>query len=154
VFNDNIEIMATAIVTEKDLRMFAMDRPELNTLVDSVRFGPEEIEQAMIRVVDRFNILAPPSSGYSVENFPSSSLLTLGVWGWLLRGAAIGEASNNFSYSVAGVQVNDRDKAEIFMNLGKLLWDEFIDTATQVKLMQSINKTYGNKPSEYRHRFF
>lgn len=146
--------MASAIVTEKDLRMFAMDRPELNTLVDSVRFGPEEIERAQIMVVDRFNILPPPSSFYSVESFPSASLLILGVWGWLLRGAAIGESSNNFSYSVAGVQINDRDKAEVFANLGKMFWEEFIETATNIKLTQSINKVYGNTPSEYRHRFF
>lgn len=146
--------MATSVVTETELRLFAMDRPELNTLVDSVRFSPEAIEKAQIMVVDKWNITLPPSSTYTVETFPSPSLMMLGTWGWLLRGAAIGEASNNFQYSVAGVQINDRDKAEIFMNIGKELWQEFTETAAQIKLTQSINKVYGTKSSEYKYRFF
>jgi hypothetical protein len=146
--------MANSVVTETDLRMWAMDRPELNTLVDSVRFSPEAIEKAQIMAVDKFNITMPPSSTYSVETFPSMSLLMLGTWGWLLRGAAIGEASNNFQYSVAGVQINDRDKAEVFTSLGNAMWQEFVETAGQVKLTQSINKIYGVKSSEYRNRFF
>lgn len=131
-----------------------MDRPEINTLVDSVRFGPGEIEQAQIRVVDRFNILPPPSSFYTVETFPSSALLCLGVWGWLLRGAAIGEASNDFSYSVAGVSINDRNKAEIFTTLGEKFWAEFLEMSKEIKVTQSVNKVFGTKHSEYRHRFF
>lgn len=146
--------MASAIVSERELRMFAMDKPELNTLVDSVRFSPEDIEQAQLFVVDRFNLLPPPSLNYTVETFPSRSLMTLGVWGWLLRGAAIGEASNNLSYSADGVQVNDRDKAEIFTNLGNAMWAEFMEAAKEIKLAASVNRVYGSVPSEYKYRFF
>lgn len=146
--------MAQAIITEEELRMFAKDTPELNTLVDSVRFTPKDIERAIVSVVDRFNILTPPSGMYTVESFPSRALLTLGVWGWLLRGASIGEASNNFSYSAEGVAVNDRDKAEIFLNLGNSFWQEFIEAAKAMKLTQSINRCYGNKNSEYLRRYF
>ena len=56
VFSVNIQYMASAIVSERELRMFAMDKPELNTLVDSVRFSPEDIEQAQLFVVDRFKL--------------------------------------------------------------------------------------------------
>lgn len=146
--------MAQAIITEDELRMFAKDTPELNTLVDSVRFTPKDIERALVSVVDRFNILTPPSGTYSVENFPSRALLTLGVWGWLLRGAAIGEASNNFSYSAEGVSVNDRDKAELFTSLGNTYWQEFIEASKAMKLTQSINRVYGRKSSEYGNRYF
>lgn len=146
--------MALSILTEKELRLFATDRPESNTLIDQVKFSPEDIEQAMIHVVDRFNILPPPSSMYSVETFPSRSLLCLGVWGWLLRGAAIGEAANNLTYSAGGVQINDRDKADIFTALGEKMWAEFLDSAKAIKLAQSINRAYGHHNSEYRYRFF
>jgi hypothetical protein len=142
--------MAQTIITEKELRMWSMDRPELNTLVDNVRFSPEDIEEACINVVDIFNIMPPPNNhGYTVSTFPSRALLALGVWGWLLRGAAIGEASNNMTYSADGVQVNDRDKAEAFTSLGNSLWAEFRELAQGIKLTQSINKVYGIKPSEY-----
>lgn len=146
--------MANSVITDFELRMFAGDRPELNTLVDGMRFTPEQVESAMISVVDRFNIIPPPSSRYTVETFPSRSLLTLGVWGWLLKGAAIGEASNNFSYAAAGVQINDRDKAQVFAELGRLYWDEFLELSKDIKITQSINKAYGNIPSEYQYRFF
>lgn len=146
--------MALSVITEKELRFFAMDRPESNTLIDQVKFSPEDIEQAMINVVDRFNILPPPSSMYKVETFPSRALLCLGVWGWLLRGAAVGEAINNLAYSAGGVQVNDRDKAEIFTSLGEKFWQEFLETAKSIKLAQSINKVYGTRYSEYSYRFF
>lgn len=142
--------MAQSVITEKELRMWAMDRPELNTLVENVRFSPEDIEQATINVVDFFNIMQPPTKhAYSVESFPSRALLALGVWGWLLRGAAIGEASNNLTYSTAGVQINDRDKAEIFTSIGTTMWNEFKELAQGLKLTQSINRAYGVHHSEY-----
>lgn len=146
--------MAQTIITEKELRIWSMDRPELNTLVDGVRFGPEEIEQACLNVVDFFNITNPPTThAYTVDNFPSRALLALGVWGWLLRGAAIGEASNHITYAANGVQVNDRDKAELFTSLGTALWAEFKETAQNIKLAQSINRVYGGYSSEYLTRF-
>jgi len=142
--------MANSIITEKELRIWSMDRPELNTLVDGVKFTPEDIEQACINVVDYFNLIPPPNKhAYTVENFPSRALMALGVWGWLLRGAAIGDAINNLTYSAAGVQVNDRDKAEIYTNLGTAMWQEFKELATQMKLVQSVNKAYGIASSEY-----
>ena len=142
--------MAQTVITERELRMWSMDRPELNTLVDNIRFTPEDIEQACYNVVDYFNILPPPNNAaYTVETFPSRALLAIGVWGWLLRGAAIGEASNAMAYSADGVQVNDRDKAEVFTALGSQLWAEFKELASGIKLTQSLNKVYGVKKSEY-----
>jgi hypothetical protein len=142
--------MAQSIITEKEIRIWMMDKPELNTLVEGVRWRPEDIEQATINVVDYFNILPPPNKhSYTVESFPSRSLLALGVCGWLLRGAAIGEASNNLTYNAAGVQINDRDKAEIFTSIGGQLWAEFKELSQSMKLAQSINKVYGGKNSEY-----
>lgn len=146
--------MAQTVITEDDLRLFAFDRPELNTLVDGVRFSSEAIERAMVTVVDRFNLLPPPVSNYTIETFPSRSLLLLGTWGFLLRGAAIGEASNNLSYAAGGVQINDRDKAEIFTHLGTQFWQEFLETAKEMKITQSIHQAFGYIPSEYAWRYY
>lgn len=142
--------MAKSIITDRELRLWSMDRPELNTLVENVRFSPEDIEQAIINVVDFFNILPPPTSHcYTTSNFPSRALLAMGVWGWLLRGAAIGEASNNLTYNAAGVQLNDRDKAQAFSEIGNSMWAEFKELAQAIKLTQSINRVYGINHSEY-----
>lgn len=147
--------MAASIITEKDLRSFAMDLPETNTLIDKVRWSSEQIEQASINAVDYFNSKPPPTSAaYSVETFPYRYLLLMGTWAILLKGAAIGEASNNLEYSAAGVQINDRNKAEIFLTLGNMYWKEFTEGVEGIKLTQSLNKVYGPIYSEYRWRSF
>lgn len=145
--------MATSPITEKELRIFAMDRPELNTLVDGVKFGPEEIEQAQIHVVDYFNLLPPPLSGiYTVEDFPSRVLMLIGVWGHLLRGAAIGETQNELEYNADGVQINDRSHGKAFAELGNAYWQEFVELSKQTKMVRNIHNAFGSKGSEWRFR--
>jgi hypothetical protein len=145
--------MATPLITEKELRIFAMDRPEFNTLVDGVKFGPEEIEQAQIHVVDYFNLLPPPLSEiFTVENFPSRILMLIGVWGHLLRGASIGETQNELEYSADGVQINDRSHGKAFAELGNQYWQEFIELAKQTKTVRNIHGAFGSHGSEWRYR--
>lgn len=147
--------MATPIISEKELRIFAMDKPELNTLVDGVKFGPEEIEQAQLYVVDYYNMLPPPiDTVFSIEDFPSRALMLLGVWGHLLRGASIGETQNELEYSADGIAVNDRSHGQAFMNLGNTFWQEFLDIAKQIKITRNIARAFGSVGSEYRRRAF
>lgn len=144
--------MATAKLTAKQLRLWAQDRPELNTLVDGIKFDDEQIDFAMKLTVDSWNTMPPPIGEYTIENFPHISLMLLGTWAWLLRGAAIGEAQNHLSYSAEGVSIDDRDKAAVFTQLGKDFWEEFKDTAKQIKIAQNIADAYGYKGSEFRYR--
>ena len=145
--------MAQAIVTSEEIRMFLLDRAELNPLLLGIRFTPEMIEQAIINTVDYFNLMNPPTLNmYTVENFPYRSLLLLGASGYLLRSAAINEASNQLSYASDGVQINDKDKAQIFLTLGNSLWDEFKQLATNIKINVNVAQVYGVKHSEYIYR--
>jgi hypothetical protein len=145
--------MAQSIITPEEIRMFLLDRAELNPLLLGIRFTSEMIEQAIVNTVDYFNLLNPPTMNmYTVENFPYRSLLLLGGAGYLLRSAAINEASNQLSYSSDGVQVNDKDKAQIFLSLGNSLWDEFKQMATNIKININVAQVYGVKHSEYIYR--
>jgi len=146
--------MAIPVITEKELRIWSMDKPELNSLIDGVKFSPEDIEQAQIYTVDYYNMMPPPITMYSVETFPFRALMLLGVWGHLLRGAAIGEAQNELVYSADGVQVEDRSHAKIFADLGNAYWGEFTQLAKEIKVSQNIHKVFGVTPSEYRRRAF
>ncbi len=147
--------MSTPIITERELRLFAKDFKDSNDLLGAVRFSPEEIEQAVINVIDYFNILPPPTGiTYAQEAFPSKALLAKGVWGWLLMGASIHQASNELEYAADGVTINDDNKAQIFTAIGQKFWDEFVTLAKDIKLTQNINQVYGTKNSEYRYRFF
>ena len=145
--------MATPIISEREIRIFMMDKPELNPLLQGVRFSSEDIDQAIINVVDYYNVMIPQTGrNYTVENFPSRWLLLTGVSGHLLRGASINEASNQLTYSVEGVQVNDKDKAQIFAELGTALWNEFKQMAKDLKIAENVNQLYGCLGSEYLRR--
>jgi hypothetical protein len=145
--------MATPILTSEEVRLFMQDREELNTLLLGIRFSPEMIEQAMINTVDYYNLMNPPTGVmYSLETFPYRSLLLLGTAAYLLRSGAINEAANQLSYSADGVQVNDKDKAQIFMSLAQAMQQEFKELGQQIKLNQNIAQVYGVKHSEYIYR--
>jgi hypothetical protein len=145
--------MATPILTPEEVRLFIQDRSELNTLILGVRFSPEMIEQAMINTVDYYNLMNPPTGVmYTLENFPYRSLLLLGTASYLLRSGAINEAANSLSYAADGIQVNDKDKAQIFSSLADDLKRDFKELGQQIKMNQNISQIYGVKHSEYIYR--
>lgn len=140
----------TPKITEQQIRVYLMDKPELNTLLRGVKFNSQEIEEAIINVIDTFNMMAPPTGFYySVESFPFRSLLLTGVTGHLLRGAAVNEAINQLDYSADGVTVQDKNKAGLFTELGNNFWTEFKAMASQVKLNQNVSAAFGSSGSEY-----
>ncbi len=142
--------MAATRITVTDVRRFLLDKPEANTLIDGVRWTDEDIDKAVLDVIDAYNCLPPPVGFVaSVEQFPFRYLLLLGVSGHLLRGAAVSEASNQLSYSAEGVQVADRDRAQIFTELGNGFWREFLEMTKSIKVSQNVNQLLGGKGSEY-----
>ena len=130
-----------------------MDKPELNPLLGGVRWTDEDIDKAGINTIDYFNS-SPPYTGnsYTVETFPFRYLLLTGIAGLLLRGSSINEASNQFNYSVDGVQIQDKDKAGIFMQLGNEFWNEFKEHCKLLKLNQAAAQIYGTVGSEFAWR--
>jgi hypothetical protein len=145
--------MSSPILTSEEVRLFLQDREELNPLLLGIRFTPEMIEQAMINTVDYYNLMNPPTGVmYTIESFPYRSLLLLGTASYLLRSGAINEAANSLSYAADGIQVNDKDKAQIFMSLAQNLQQDFKELGQQIKMNQNIAQIYGVKHSEYIYR--
>jgi len=140
--------MATAKLTEQDIRLFLMDKKELNPLLRGVRFSSDDIDQAIIRCVDFWNETPPFINPQSPNSFPYRYTLLVGVAGHLLRSASINEASNELQYMADGVTVQDKDKAEIFAKIGGMFWDEFKDKITNLKVAQNISSAFGGCPSE------
>lgn len=144
--------MATARVTEQQIRVFCMDRPEQNSLLRGVRWSPEEIEAAQIMVVSYFNESPPSiSTSYTVESFPFSYAMLTGCAGHLLKSAAINQASNQLTYQLDGVQVADNDKADIFSRMGQQFWDEFKLMVTATKMQRNVADCFGAMGSEWQH---
>lgn len=142
--------MATARITVNDIRRFLLDKPAANTLIDGVKWNDEDIDKACLDVIDAYNTIPPPIGFVScVEQFPLRYLLLIGVSGHLLRGAAVSEAINQLDYSAEGVSVSDRNKAQLFTELGNGFWKEFLDMSKQIKISQNVNALLGSIGSEY-----
>ena len=145
--------MSTPILTNEEVRLFMQDREELNPLILGIRFTPEMIEQAMINTVDYYNLMNPPTGVmFTIENFPYRSLLLLGTAAYLLRSGAINEAANQLTYAADGIQVNDKDKAQVFMSMAQNMQQDFKELGQQIKMNQNIAQIYGVKHSEYIYR--
>ena len=140
--------MAATKLTEQDIRVFMMDRKELNPLLRGVRWDTTDIDQAIQRVVDFYNETPPFVGGYTPASFPHRYMLLIGVAGHLLRSASINEASNQLEYSADGVSVQDKNKAEIFQRIGNAYWEEFKDKAQQFKITVNISNAFGSNGSE------
>lgn len=145
--------MATAVITEDEIRSFMMDKPELNPLISGVKWDSKDIDRAIVTAIDYYNN-SPPfiGRGYTVENFPYRYALLIGVTGLLLRGAAVNQAINQLDYAVDGVHVNDYDKAQLFMSLGNAFWEEYKQMVTSIKIGTNISNAFGRVGSEYKYR--
>jgi len=142
-----------ARITEKDIREFMLDKPEINPLLRGVRWTSEDIASAIENAIDEANCIPPmlPELQYTEDNFPYKAILKQGVAGSLLRSAAINQASNQISYSADGIQVNDFDKADIFAKLGNDYWQGFQARVADLKLQANAACAFGTSVSEYHY---
>ena len=140
--------MAIPSLTEQQIRIFLMDKKELNPLLRGVRWSTEDINEAINRVVDYYNETPPFINSYNANNFPHRYSLLLGVSGHLLKSASINEASNQLEYSADGVTVQDKNKADIFSRLGSAMWEEFKEKVINLKVAQNISQAFGDVNSE------
>lgn len=140
--------MAASKLTEQDIRLFLMDKKELNPLLRGVRWSAEDIDQAIQRCVDYYNETPPFVDAQIPSSFPYRYTLLMGVSGHLLRSASINEANNQLTYTADGVTIQDKDKAELFGKLGSMLWDEFKGKVTDIKVSINIGLAYGSSASE------
>ena len=140
--------MAATKLTEQDIRIFLMDKKELNPLLRGVRWSTEDIDQAISRCVDYYNETPPILDSFIPANFPFRYILLMGVSGHLLKSASINEANNQLNYSADGVTVQDKDKAEIFAKLGSIMWDEFKTKVLDRKIALNLSQAFDLIPSE------
>jgi len=140
--------MATTKISSQDIRIYTMDKAELNTLLRGVRWSSEEIDSAIVMTISYYNESPPLIDSYSAETFPYRYALLMGVTGYLLKSAAINEASNNLTYNIDGVTVNDKDKSDIFLRMGQQYWEEYKGMVQNFKVTKNIGAAFGGVSSE------
>ena len=145
--------MALSRLNPTDVALFISDKADKNPLLQAARFDPEQIDRASIMVVDRFNVTPPISTfmTYSVASFPYLSLLLTGVCGWLLKGEAVNQASNQLSYQLDGIVVDDYNKSQVFAELGDAFWKEFTAATQDIKITKNLAAAFGTTHSDYNY---
>lgn len=130
-----------------------MDKPELNTLLDGVRWSSEEIGDAMINAVDLYNYSPPVmrTDLQTVESFPYRYILLLLVSSHLLKSAAIQQANNQLAYSADGLSVDDNNKSQIFLGLAQQFSAEAKEAIQQIKVSKNVMLAYGRRGSEFQY---
>ena len=110
--------MATRLEQITELvRAWIRDYPELNRLIEGEESSKRSIATAILDAVEDFN-LSSPLAAVGVDNFPSISLLKIGAAKFLLESLTFLQARNHLTYSDGqGVQVNESDKAPIYLNM-------------------------------------
>ena len=128
------------------------DYPELNRLIDGRETSDREIAFAIVEAIDDFNNTPPLIQRFTVENFPSPSLLIRGAIVNVLESVGLLQTRNQMSYSDGqGVQVSVSDKAPILMNWIQLFVNQY--EQKKFRLKQALNLrgalNGGGVPSEY-----
>jgi len=128
------------------------DYPELNRLVAGQETSDRQIAFAMMEAIDDFNTTPPLIDSFTLENFPSISLLVNGTIIYVLESVGLLQTRNQMNYSDGqGVQVGVNDKTPMLMQWINLFRGQY--EQKKMRLKQAINLkgalNQGGVPSEY-----
>jgi len=134
-----------AYVLPEDVRFFLMDRiADDNFLLEAVEFTDEEVNNAMVLAVDKYNATLPLVNTYTSDNFPYRYEMLLGASAILLKIKAINMMRNNLNYQTSdGVAINDLEKRQEYFQLAQAMDQEFLDRITKIKVSKNAEECYG-----------
>ncbi len=128
------------------------DYPELNRLIEGRETSDREIAFAVVEAIDDFNSTPPLIGSYTVEDFPSISLLIRGTIINVLESVGLLQTRNQMSYSDGqGVSVGISDKTPMLMNWIQLYQSQYEQKKFRLKQAINLNGAINGSgvPSEY-----
>ena len=137
------------VPSPNDIRVFLHDSaPEDNYLLNELEFDLTEIVESAIRCIDHFNNAQPPiPQKFTTITFPNTAILLTGIMGYLYQIAAKHYRRNHLPYSAGGVQVDDKNKASEYEQLGMQMVAEYQQWTKNKKAQfnaQNFNGTFGS----------
>ena len=118
------------------------DYPELNRLLLGEESSNSMISWAVLNTIDDFNTTPPIIGTYTLENFPSASLLLLGTAADLLLSVGQLRTRNTLPSSDGGIQI-DTENAHSFINLAERLNLRYEQKKLRLKKQLNIEAAYG-----------
>jgi hypothetical protein len=134
-----------AYISPEDVRFFLMDRTASeNFLLDDLEFTDEEIGNAMVLAVDKYNSTLPLVNTYTSESFPFRYEMMLGASAILLRSKATNMMRNNLNYNTSdGVAINDLERRKEYLGMAQSFDAEFTDRIQKIKVSKNAEECYG-----------
>lgn len=142
----NLELNALAT----QIRHYLRDFPELNRLISGVESSNRQIVWAIFDALDDFNT-SPPFTYFTLETFPSKSLLVRGAVCTLLESIGLLQTRNHISFSDGGLQVGISDKTPFIQSWLQLFRNSYEEKKMRLKIAYNIETAWGGGlQSEYR----
>ena len=115
------------VPSPNDVRVFLRDNsPEDNYLLSELEFDLTEIVESAIRCIDHFNSAQPPiTQKFDTITFPNPVVLLNGIMGYLYQIAAKHYRRNHLPYSAGGMQIDDKNKANEYEQMGAQMVGEY-----------------------------
>ena len=137
------------MLSVEDIRTYAKDTPEYNVLLEGEYQSVKKlVELAMKLTVGDFNIVAPVT-GYTLEYFPSDTVMLYGVLHHLANGEAERQLRNQVTYNAQGLNAGIDDKFPQYNQLAQYYKGLFDQKLREFKMYINQEKAWGGSFSPY-----
>lgn len=136
-----------------DIRLFLCDYAPNNRLLGTIEWTDPQIENAISYTISAYNECLPHIREYPIDDpdkFPYRNLLLLGVAARLLKSAGLGRIRNRLQFATDGVQIDDQAMADIYLQLGQAMAQEFEAKVMNLKKAENVASCFGHVSSEYQ----
>lgn len=136
-----------------EIRLHLRDSaPGESYLLDHLMFDDAEIALAITRPVMYWNEIPPPlNDNYTTQNFPFRYHWLEGICANLFMMVAEQYRRNQFSYSAAGMQIDDQNKAQVYEQAGQMRWQAYREWVRATKASINLESCYGEVTSTYKY---
>ena len=141
------------------IRAKLRDFPELNRLIEGKETSDREIALALMEAIDDFNTTPPLIETYTLDNFPSPSLLVRGALINIVESVGLLQTRNQMTYSDGqGVQVSVSDKTPMLIQWLTLFMNQYEQKKNRLKkalnLKGALNGTGSSSEYSYLDGYF
>lgn len=138
-----------------EVRLWMRDNdPTDNFLLRELEFDLSEVVESMIDCVREWNTSLPPiRQKYNTCTFPNPSAMRLGVMGRLYQLAAKHYRRAHLPYSAGGVQLDDKNKAPEYEQVGQAMCQQYTQWVKTDKARINRENFTGTSGSPYGRRF-
>ena len=136
------------VINQEDVRLFLVDYPESNDLLDKEEFSSKRIEAAIAFTVDRFNDESPQTL-YLPDNFPFRYILLVGTVIHLLKSEIAFASRNRLPYQDGQFAIDDKAKVDSYRAIISQLEPDFKKSIEDKKVELNANAGWSSISSPF-----